>query len=511
MRPINLIPLEDRRGEHAPLRTGPLPYVLLAALVALLVGVTALVLVGNEITDSKNEVTKLEAEDAAASAKAQRLASYTQFRSMSEARVATVASLADSRFDWERVMRELSLILPRDTWLTSLTGDAGGETEGGGSGSSALSGALGPTLELSGCSTGQEAVAGFVTALKDIDGVTRVGVASSELPDKASSGTEGGAAATQVVTSAGRAASSPRSRSSSPSTRRQFRPHPRKARRCPRRWKRPKTPAVKARKARPRARKGAEMKLQMNSSNRAIVAVAALAVLAAAFWMMLLSPKRDEAKELGTQVEQLKSSLAQHEAEVAAAEEARADFPGQYQRLVVLGKAVPGDDDVASLLVQLNRIAGNAGGTFRNIQLTASGGGEEAPATPATGIEGEPASPTEVAASLLPLGASVGPAGLAVMPYEVTFDGDFFQIADFIEGIDSLVKTDDEDVRVDGRLVTIDSFSLEANSETGFPALEASFSLTTYLTPPGADAAADASPSATAPAMPAATTTGGGP
>ena len=35
-----------------------------------------------------------------------------------------MTSLADSRFDWERVMRELSLILPDDVWLTNLTGKA---------------------------------------------------------------------------------------------------------------------------------------------------------------------------------------------------------------------------------------------------------------------------------------------------------------------------------------------------------------------------------------------------
>jgi Tfp pilus assembly protein PilO len=253
------------------------------------------------------------------------------------------------------------------------------------------------------------------------------------------------------------------------------------------------------------------MKLEMSSSNRAIVAVVALAVLAVAFWMLLLSPKRDEAKKLSAQVAQLKSSLAQHEAEVAEAEEAREDFPGQYQRLVVLGKAVPGDDDVASLLVQLNRIAGDAGGTFRNIQLTASSGEEESAVAPAGGSEGEPASPTEVAASLLPLGASIGPAGLAVMPYEVTFDGDFFKIADFINGLDSLVKTNNEQVTVDGRLVTIDSFSLEADQEKGFPALQASFTLTTYLTPPDQGVTAGASPSAPQAATPAATTTGGTP
>jgi Tfp pilus assembly protein PilN len=193
VRPVNLIPPEDRRGEHAPLRTGPLPYVLLAGLVALLLGVTTLVLVGNDIAGSEDEVAKLQAEDAAASAKAQRLAAYTQFRSVSEQRVATVRSLADSRFDWERVMRELALVLPSDTWLTSLTASAGGEGEGGdgGGGSGLSAAALGPTLELSGCSAGQEAVAGFVTALKDIDGVTRVGVASSELPEAGSGGTGG--------------------------------------------------------------------------------------------------------------------------------------------------------------------------------------------------------------------------------------------------------------------------------------------------------------------------------
>ena len=47
MRPVNLIPPESRRGQNAPLRSGPLPYIAIGALVAVLLGVTALVLVGN--------------------------------------------------------------------------------------------------------------------------------------------------------------------------------------------------------------------------------------------------------------------------------------------------------------------------------------------------------------------------------------------------------------------------------------------------------------------------------
>ena len=40
MRPVNLIPPEDRRGERAPMRTGPLAYVVVALLAVGLVAVT---------------------------------------------------------------------------------------------------------------------------------------------------------------------------------------------------------------------------------------------------------------------------------------------------------------------------------------------------------------------------------------------------------------------------------------------------------------------------------------
>lgn len=255
------------------------------------------------------------------------------------------------------------------------------------------------------------------------------------------------------------------------------------------------------------------MKIEMNSTNRAVAAIVVVVVLAAAFWMMLLSPKREEAKKLGAEVERLEASLAQHQAEVVEAEAARDEFPTQYQRLVVLGKAVPGDDELASLLIQLNRISDRAGGKFQEIKLSSSGGGEAPAAPAATSSEGTPVSATEVAASLLPLGASIGPAGLAVMPYEVSFDGNFFKVADFIKGLDSLVKTDEQGVVVDGRLVTIDGFSLSADPEKLFPALEANFSLTTYLTPPSQGVTGGATPTTPAPptATPAAATTGGAP
>jgi Tfp pilus assembly protein PilN len=191
MRPVNLIPPDQRRGEQAPLRTGALVYLVVGVFVAILVGVTSLVLIGNKINERKGDVVVLHRENAAAQRKAQRLASYVQFSSLSNQRVETVKNLAESRFDWERVMRELALVLPPDVWLVNLNATAvpGVNIEGGSTGASSLrTQAKGPALEMKGCAVGQQAVARFVTVLKDIDGVTRVGMKASELP-----GEEGGA------------------------------------------------------------------------------------------------------------------------------------------------------------------------------------------------------------------------------------------------------------------------------------------------------------------------------
>lgn len=187
MRPVNLIPAEERR-ERTTMQGAP-AYVVIGALVAVLAGVTLLVVTNNQISERKAEVAHLQQQNAAAEARAARLTAYSKFGEVRDQRVAAVTSLADSRFDWERVMRELALILPKgDVWLTSLTGTASPEVMLEGGGSVTLRSAIpGPALELVGCATGQSAVAGFVSSLKDIDGVTRVGVQSSELLE-----TEGG-------------------------------------------------------------------------------------------------------------------------------------------------------------------------------------------------------------------------------------------------------------------------------------------------------------------------------
>jgi Tfp pilus assembly protein PilO len=261
----------------------------------------------------------------------------------------------------------------------------------------------------------------------------------------------------------------------------------------------------------------------MKVPDRSILIVVPVVLLIAAFWFIALSPKREKATELGGQVTKLESSVAEQQQAASEGLEARRDFPRDYHRLVVMGKSVPTDDETASLLVQVNRIAEHSGVTFRAIELTEAQSAAPAPTTPAPGeptatepppeegtptetpVSTTPAPATEASAATLPIGATVGSAGLPVLPYKLTFQGTFFEIADFMAGIDHLVETGGSTVASDGRLVTIDGFSLSADDGNPFPELKASLLVTTYVTPADQGLTAGATPSGPAAAAPTTT------
>jgi Tfp pilus assembly protein PilO len=249
-----------------------------------------------------------------------------------------------------------------------------------------------------------------------------------------------------------------------------------------------------------------------SDSRKTIVAILVLAALATAFWILALSPKRQQAGELAGEVEQEQTALVAAQSKVNEANVAREEFAGDYRQLVVLGQAVPAGEETPSLLVQLNRVADHTGVEFETLQLNSIGGVEESAASGLAPEAGPSSSvstsstvpPTEAEAALLPLGATVGSAGLGVMPYSLTFSGSFFQIADFIGGIDSLVQANKASVGVDGRLITLDGFALSEGSASKAGKLAANFTVTTYLVPPSqgitAGATATTPPTEVAPA-----------
>jgi Tfp pilus assembly protein PilN len=183
------MPPEERRGEKAPMRTGPLAYVVVAVLAVALIAVTLAVMTSNKISDKTAEKATLEAQLADAQTQADRLKSFTDFASVQQAREETVTTLAQSRFDWERVLRELAIVIPDDVWLTNIDATVSNSTDSGSTAAPSASSSsvgtesiAGPSLNIQGCANGHDAVAAFLASLHDIDGVTRVTVLNSDRP-----------------------------------------------------------------------------------------------------------------------------------------------------------------------------------------------------------------------------------------------------------------------------------------------------------------------------------------
>ena len=258
----------------------------------------------------------------------------------------------------------------------------------------------------------------------------------------------------------------------------------------------------------------------MKASDRTILmALGVVGVLAAA-WFLLLSPKRDEVAKLDQEIASVRSSLDQQRLLVAAAYEAKDRYDTDYSDLVVLGKAVPEEEDTSSLFVELEGLADTSGVSFESIELTSAGTSAPPPpaaetttdentddATPAptTPVSTTPVA-TEASAALLPIGATIGSAGLPVMPYTVKLSGDFFQLADFLAGVDALVRTSAKGAVADGRLVTIDGFELAANSLDSSGALDATLAVTTYVAPADQGLTGGATPASPPPATSTTTT-----
>jgi hypothetical protein len=93
------------------------------------------------------------------------------------------------------------------------------------------------------------------------------------------------------------------------------------------------------------------------------------------------------------------------------------------------------------------------------------------------------------------------------MPYDMTFTGGFFQIADFMQRLNGLVRMQRAGIDVTGRLITVDAFTLspvetQSANLSPVPELTADLAVTTYLTPADQGATAGATPTGPAPVTP---------
>jgi hypothetical protein len=223
----------------------------------------------------------------------------------------------------------------------------------------------------------------------------------------------------------------------------------------------------------------------VTARDRMVVMVVLAVGAVVAGWLLVVSPKRSEASGLSTQISSVQSQLDSVRSQVAAGETARAAFAGQYAELARLGEAVPPDDDVPSLIYQVQSAAQSARVSFRGLQLTAGAGGSTPSPSPSPSSGSKPgnATPTPaLSSSQLPPGAAVGAAGLPTEQFTFTLAGNFSHLADFFNRLDKFVISRDSRLLISGRLMTINAISL-APGATGFPQITATVSATTYIVP----------------------------
>lgn len=195
MRAVNLVPSDARGASGRAGRSGGAAHALVGLLGVGVVLVGATVMTGRDLDSKRSELETLRGQAAAAERQTARLASYAEFASLRARRVQTVQGLAASRFDWAHAMREVARVIPRDAWLTTMTGTTSPSVnlEGAGSQTGALrSSVQAPALEIGGCTTTQKGVARMIARMRQVDGVRRVSLAASEKAE-GSAGDGGGA------------------------------------------------------------------------------------------------------------------------------------------------------------------------------------------------------------------------------------------------------------------------------------------------------------------------------
>lgn len=125
MRAINLLPRDDaRRGGPQKTQWIVLVPVVLAVLLAAIL--SAMFLSGSgTVKDKQAELATLQDElHAIPTPDASRVKTQTALAADKQARVSALSGALSRRVAWDRVFRELSLVLPNDVWLATISAKA---------------------------------------------------------------------------------------------------------------------------------------------------------------------------------------------------------------------------------------------------------------------------------------------------------------------------------------------------------------------------------------------------
>jgi Tfp pilus assembly protein PilO len=171
---------------------------------------------------------------------------------------------------------------------------------------------------------------------------------------------------------------------------------------------------------------------------------AAVALVLAAGWFLLITPKRSEAARLGGQIEDVRT-------QIAAAEASRSPSPARAPAIRVadlfkLSRAIPNRADIPGVLLQLSRVADETGVNFQSIA---------------------PHDPVQL--------GSYQQIGI-----DLVFEGRFYDLSDFLYRLRNLVGVHEGVLHATGRLFTVDSISFD-QGRLQFPQVKATLTVSAYV------------------------------
>jgi Tfp pilus assembly protein PilO len=195
----------------------------------------------------------------------------------------------------------------------------------------------------------------------------------------------------------------------------------------------------------------------------AVIIAPALLILAAVGYFLLIKPKQAEASKISDEIASLETQI---EVTRAAQRQPQQDDPSAIKiaDLFKVTQAMPDDDDMPGIILELNDVATASGVEF---------------------------------VSIAPQGGSVR-SGYSALPINLTFEGNYFDLTDFLFRLRNLVRVRDGELGADGRLFTLETLTME-EGPLGFPEITASLTVTAfvYSTTPPATTAAPAAPAST--------------
>jgi hypothetical protein len=179
MKAVNLIPSEQRRARPSGEQSGS-AYAVLGVLVVLLALAVAYVMTSNSVNDNKTKAEKAKQQADALEAQASNLDAFTDFSTIKQQRLEAVKTAAETRFDWERLMREISRVMPDGSWLQTTEASVEGDTSEAATApatanpAEATTGPVSPTATFVGCTPKQSEVAKILVRLRSMHRVTDV-------------------------------------------------------------------------------------------------------------------------------------------------------------------------------------------------------------------------------------------------------------------------------------------------------------------------------------------------